>query len=163
MNDNENLDLEMKALAYFGKAYLKIPRVILDKLFSNNKNDRLIGKMHLLLFCICNYADGYVTVDGQLMFCKRGECFTRQEDLAKKLEVCRRTVKRHLDTLENNSLIEVRRIGDHLNLRVCGYDQFMASTSPFAPEASAVCRAQEEKNVNQGNTPRFDLLKYLYQ
>ena len=73
MNDNESLNLDMKALAYFGKAYLKIPRVILDKLFSDNKNDRLIGKMHLLLYCICNYADGYVTVDGQLMFCKRGE------------------------------------------------------------------------------------------
>lgn len=163
MNDNESLNLDMKALAYFGKAYLKIPRVILDKLFSDNKNDRLIGKMHLLLYCICNYADGYVTVDGQLMFCKRGECITSQEDLAKKLEVCRRTVKRHLDTLANNSLIEVRRIGDHLNLRVCGYDQFIASTSPFAPETSAVCRTKEEKNINQDNTPRFDLLKYLYQ
>ena len=62
---------------------MKIPRVILDKLFSDNKNDRLIGKMHLLLYCICNYADGYVTVDGQLMFAREVNAITSQEDLAK--------------------------------------------------------------------------------
>lgn len=156
MNDNKNLNFDTEALKYLGRAYLKIPRVILDKLFSSNRNERAIGKVHWFLFCFCNYADGYVTIDGQLLFCRRGECFITYETLAQKLEVSRRTVKRHLDTLVGNSLIEVRRIDNHLNLRVCGYEQFTA------PEALAKRRTEEEEKTSWGNEPRFDLLNQIY-
>lgn len=178
MGDNENLNFETKALTYFGKAYLKIPRVILDKLFSNKKNERMIGKTHLLLFYICNYADGYVTLDGQLVFCRKGECITTYEALAQKLKVCGHTVKRYLEALSKSSLIEVSRIDGRLHLQVCSYEQFTApeilpakksgktvspkQAEPPDPDTLAKRRAEEEKKISRGNKPRFDLLNQIY-
>ena len=49
--ENENIYTDVKALMYFGKSYLKVPRVIIERMFASDNSERMIGIVHWLLFC----------------------------------------------------------------------------------------------------------------
>ena len=172
--ENENVYTDVKALIYFGKSYLKIPRVIIERMSSSNNSER-IGIVHWLLFCFCNYADGYVSIKGKQEVCHRGECIITYEKLARLMMVDSRSVRRYVHSLEKESLIEVKRVANCSCFRVCGYNCFTASDVPVEipqeskrtrvtkktvePDAIAVRRAEAELKISHGNVPRTDLLK----
>ena len=54
-----------KILNYFGKAYLRIPRIILNWLFAADKNEQVLGRLYCTLFVHCYYTDGIVKIRGQ--------------------------------------------------------------------------------------------------
>lgn len=43
MAENENIYTDVKALMYFGKSYLKVPRVIIERMFASDNSERMIG------------------------------------------------------------------------------------------------------------------------
>ena len=130
MAENENIYTDVKALMYFGKSYLKVPRVIIERMFASDNSERMIGIVHWLLFCLCNYADGYVSIKGKQEVCHRGECIISYEKLARLMMVDSRSVRRYVHSLEKESLIEVKRVANCICFRVCGYDSFTASDVP---------------------------------
>ena len=172
---NENVYTDVKALIYFGKSYLKIPRVIIERMSSSNNSERMIGIVHWLLFCFCNYADGYVSIKGKQEVCHRGECIITYEKLARLMMVDSRSVRRYVHSLEKESLIEVKRVANCSCFRVCGYNCFTASDVPaeipqeskrtrvtkktVEPDAIAARRVEAELKISHGNVPRTDLLK----
>ena len=116
---------------YFGKSYLKVPRVIIERMFASDNSERMIGIVHLVvIFVLCNYADGYVSIKGKQVLCRRGECFITYEQLARFMEVDSRSVRRYVSSLESESLVEVKRVAGHICFRVCGYDRFYGSGDP---------------------------------
>ena len=115
MAENENIYTDVKALMYFGKSYLKVPRVIIERMFASDNSERMIGIVHWLLFCLCNYADGYVSIKGKQVLCRRGECFITYEQLARFMEVDSRSVRRYVSSLESESLVEVKRAAYSIN------------------------------------------------
>ena len=129
MAENENIYTDVKALMYFGKSYLKVPRVIIERMFASDNSERMIGIVHWLLFCLCNYADGYVSIKGKQVLCRRGECFITYEQLARFMEVDSRSVRRYVSSLESESLVEVKRVSGRICFRVCGYERFTGSES----------------------------------
>ena len=50
MAENENIYTDVKALMYFGKSYLKVPRVIIERMFASDNSERMIGIVHWLYF-----------------------------------------------------------------------------------------------------------------
>ena len=142
---------------------------------SSNNSERMIGIVHWLLFCFCNYADGYVSIKGKQEVCHRGECIITYEKLARLMMVDSRSVRRYVHSLEKESLIEVKRVANCSCFRVCGYNCFTASDVPaeipqeskrtrvtkktVEPDAIAARRVEAELKISHGNVPRTDLLK----
>ena len=179
MAENENIYTDVKALMYFGKSYLKVPRVIIERMFASDNSERMIGIVHWLLFCLCNYADGYVSIKGKQVLCRRGECFITYEKLAWFMMVDSRSVRRYVSSLESESLVEVKRVAGHICFRVCGYDRFTAPEIPaetpkegkrtgvtkkqVEPDVIGLRREEAELKISHGNVPRTDLLKSCYE
>ncbi|WP_347146216.1 hypothetical protein [Parabacteroides goldsteinii] len=179
MAENENIYTDVKALMYFGKSYLKVPRVIIERMFASDNSERMIGIVHWLLFCLCNYADGYVSIKGKQVLCRRGECFITYEQLARFMEVDSRSVRRYVSSLESESLVEVKRVSGRICFRVCGYERFTGSEVPMEtqqegkragkskkqiePDVIGLRREEAELKISHGNVPRTDLLKSCYE
>lgn len=163
MNKHGKTAGDAKALLYFGKAYVKTPRVILERTLSNNRTEQMIGRLHWLLFTLSNYEDGFVRVNNIPEFCGKGEYITTYEDLADMLNTSIRSLRRYVIALLNESLIEVRRVADRTCFRVCGYAFFVGrDLFPAKPEEKkrfvAEQRRLEEEQITKGHQPRFDLL-----
>lgn len=144
-------------------------------MFASSKSERMIGIVHWLLFYFCNYADGYVSVKGKQVFCHRGECIITYERLAWFMMVDSRSVRRYVDSLEKESLVEVKRVDGNVCFRVCGYERFTAPDAPaetpkeekrtevtkkqVETDVIGRRRAEAELKISHGNVPRTDLLK----
>lgn len=167
MNENEKKSRDAKSLCYLGKAYVKIPRAILQRMMSDDKTERMIGRLHGILFALCSYEAGIVYVDTTPVFCEKGEYITTYEYLAKQLETSVRSLRRYVTVLLDESLIEVRRVAKRSCFRVCGYELFVATDTPFTKLASKQksvqeIQVQEEQQITQGRKPRLDLLMQNY-
>lgn len=174
---NDENDTDEIALQYFGKGYLKTPRVIIELLFSTGGNEAMIAKLHCLLFWKCNYSDGYICIKGQKVVCCRGEYITSYNELARILGVNSRTVRRYVDVLVSKSLVEVKQVADRVCFRVCGYVRFTDVDTPVEKNAAKSDRVKSRNQQatgswsdrkveleilkNLGKTPRFDLLEGL--
>lgn len=176
MAENKNVNLDYKALKFYGKAYLKVPRIIIEQLFSRKKKLRTRAQIHWCLFMSCNYADGHVRIKGKRVYCNKGEYLSTYMDLAKKIGVSDRTVRRYVEELVEESLLEVTPCDKYTCFRVRGYEEYTAhdepkpkkekvkdNDAPAVKSRSAVLaerRAEEEQNISHGNKPRTDLLNY---
>ena len=164
MAENENIYTDVKALMYFGKSYLKVPRVIIERMFASDNSERMIGIVHWLLFCLCNYADGYVSIKGKQEVCHRGECIISYEKLARLMMVDSRSVRRYVHSLEKESLIEVKRVANCIPAEIPQESKRTRVTKKTVePDAIALRREEAELKISHGNVPRTDLLKSCYE
>lgn len=178
MDENERIRRNAVALFYLGKAYVKIPRVILERLFSKIKSERMIGKIYCTLFVCCNYADGCICVGGQTLFCRAGEWIATYDELAQLSEISARSLDRYIKMLVKESLVDVERVADRTRFRVCGYEQFVgvddlpdkpkekkqtSKKTEKQPDAAILAErlAREEEMISRGHKPRIDLLNQL--
>lgn len=176
MDKKEEINPDEKALQYFGKAYLKIPRIFVDQFFGLGKTDDNILKLHGILFVSCNYMDGYVCLNGEQVLCHKGEYFTTYEHLASWFNITPRSARRYMDLLVKKSLVEVRTVSNHICVRVCGYAEFTEvdymgrktvserdTTTKRGSEPDKrpydKRKAMEENLKCNGHAPRLDLLK----
>lgn len=177
MNKKEEINPDEKALQYFGKAFLKIPRVLIDQLFCLGKSDDNIFRLHSILFVNCYYTDGYVCINGKQELCRKGEYFTTYQHLASLLDISPRSARRYINLLVEKSLVEVRNVANRLCVRVCGYVEFTTPdylTEKTASEGDTTNKrasqpekpyydkrkAMEDNLKLNGHAPRLDLLKY---
>lgn len=165
MNETSKEQKDQKALEHLGKSYLKFPRVIMNRWFSPNETERMVGQLYGMLFIFCNYSDCYVELNGHTVLCHKGELIAQYQELAQKLRINTRSVRRYIDILKKESLIEVRRVADRCCFRVCGYEAF-TSPEPLGsnlvkttkPVPAAQRRAEGENRPFVGSKPRTDLL-----
>lgn len=148
---------------YFGKAYVKTPRVLLERILSANRIEQMIGRLHWLLFILSNYEDSYVSVNNSLEFCGKGEYIATYDELGELLGTSARSARRYVIALRDESLIEIRHVADRSCFRVCGYAHFVEgdtlSTKAEEKKLSVTeQRVLEEQQITQGCQPRFDLL-----
>jgi len=161
MAENEKNNVDFKALQYFGKAYLKTPRVIVIRMTSLDKSEHMVGFVHWLLFNLCNYADNYMSISGKRVFCARGEYITTYKKLAQLAGVSVSSVRRYVGTLVEESLVEVSQVAGQVCFRVNGYGYF---TEPDVVPQEVPADKKKKENVKPleaGHTPRFDLLNQL--
>lgn len=175
MTEKEKLSRDLRALELLGRAYIKVPRVAFNWLFSDDRSERLLGKVYCSLFILSNHTEGIVFVNKRRVPCGKGELIITYERLAWLTELSRSTVCRYIDILVEKSLVDVRRVEDRTCFRVCGYELFMESTmqpekkgrgkfvrtkSDVPPDPADVARnmAREEFKISGGREPRLDLL-----
>lgn len=129
------IENEQIAGDYLGKAYLKVPRTILNQLHAKSVVTRQQGQLHLLLFVSCFFTDGYVVLNERPVSCRKGEYVGTQSELARWSKIHPSTVSVLLHKMENEKLITLNHIPGGSRIRVNGYVEFTAV--PEETEAKA--------------------------
>ena len=165
MNDNDLAEKDLKAVQYLGKAYIKIPWPILNRMLDIRQRERRIGLVHLALFANCNYADSTFVVNGNMKFSGIGEVVSTYDKLAESVGLSVTAFRRCVKSLKDAGLIDVRRAGEATCFRVFGYEKFMRNmeTRSFAgyqekKNRSAEKLKEEELRRFGDQKPRTDLL-----
>lgn len=131
---NYRIENEGDATEYFGKSFLTVPRVILNQLQSANLIVRQQGQLHLLLFAVCYFKDGYAMVNDCKVSCRKGEYVGTQAELARLSGINASTVNILLHKMADMKLITINRITNGSRIRVNGYVDF--TTVPETTNAS---------------------------
>lgn len=116
---------EKLAIDLMGLPYVKIPRYTLDLL--KCPATRQLGQLHLLLFDICFFADGYTDLNGRKVPCKRGEYVGTQQELADLSGINIGSISRLIRKLEALHLISVTKIQGGSLIKVHGYTSLIAA------------------------------------
>lgn len=144
---------EKQAIDLMGLPYVKIPRYTLDLL--KRPATRQLGQLHLLLFDICFFADGYASLNGRKVPCKRGEYVGTQQQLADLSGINIGSVNRLIRKLEAMNLISVTKIQGGSLIKVHGYTSLIA-----APEIKG--SSQKKKGQQEVNFDFFGDARKLY-
>lgn len=131
---------EKLAIDLMGLPYVKIPRYTLSLL--KCPATRQLGQLHLLLFDICFFADGYAKLNGRKVPCKRGEYVGTQQELADLSGINIGSINRLVRKLEALHLISVTKIQGGSLIKVHGYTSLIA-----APEAKDASPKENEKRT----------------
>lgn len=165
MNDNDLAEKDVRAVQYLGKAYIKIPWPILNRMLDIRQREHRIGLVHLALFACCNYADTTFVINGNMEFSGIGEFVSTYENLAESVGLSTTAFRRCVQALKEAGLIDVRRVGDASCFRVLGYEKFMHSMEtrsftgyPDKNNRSAEKLRDEELRCFGDQKPRTDLL-----
>lgn len=162
--ENKSLPKDLKVLNYLGKSYLKMSRVILERQFSPLQSEREIGLVHNALFCFCNYADGFVDVQGHLESCGKGELITTYDELATRIGISRGKLRRCVNSLIEDGLLETWRVGRLTCFNVCGYINFVEPQDTRLqrndPASVTALQASEEQRLFGDKKLHTDLLPY---
>lgn len=136
------IENEKIAADYFGKAFLKVPRIILNQLRAKSLLIRQQGRLHLLLFASCFFVDGYVEVNDCKVSCRRGEYVGTQAELSRLSGINVSTVNILLHKMADMKLITLSRIPGGSRIRVNGYEDFTA-----VPEVLEVSPETKEETL----------------
>lgn len=120
---------DLKASAYLGTSFLKMPWRILRQMVSEDPSERLMGQLHVTLFGICYHTPGWVSLGSNQVFCDQGEYVGSYRHLAGVSGLKVGSIPRLLGLLEEKALIEVNVLKGGSRIRICGYKDFMALTA----------------------------------
>lgn len=126
MKDFKSID-EEHAMELMGLQYVKIPRYTLKLI--KKPATRQLGQLHLLLFDICFFADGYAELNGRKVACKRGEYVGTQQELADLSGISIGSINRLIRKLEALHLISVFKIQGGSLIKVHGYTTLTAASA----------------------------------
>lgn len=158
--EKQKLEKEMKAVEFMGKSFVKIPCIMINNLMCINSYKRKLGLLHLLLFGLCYHTDGYVMMNGQKVFCARGEYVGTCSDLVELTGISLSSIYRIIHSLEKLRLVDVVPVEGGSRIRVYGYDQFTArsaSENEIAekPSNAAACMAAAEARIGGRSMQRL--------
>lgn len=136
MSVNERL-----AINVLGLSYVKIPRFSLDLLTC--PDTRQLGLLHIMLFEICFFKDGYVKMKDRKVPCKRGEYVGTQQQLADLSGISIGSINRLIRKLEAMHLISVTKIQGGSLIKVHGYTTLIAEKE--VQDTSSKSNISEEK------------------
>lgn len=110
------------------QGYIKLHRQLLDNpLFTSEPFTR--GQAWITLLLLTNYKDGYIAVkNGELLKIERGECGYSELALAKIFKWSRGKVKRFINLLESEKMIQQKTRSNHLIIKVLNYENFQNDT-----------------------------------
>lgn len=124
----EKLAKDQGAMAFFGTAYVKLPRSIVSRFLNNNPTEKNLGLVHLILFSNCNYAKTKIATEDNIE-CNYeseavGEWNATYEHISQQSHLSVRTVRRCIKDLKTAGFVTTTHIGRKTNFYVCGYEQF---------------------------------------
>lgn len=153
MRCSKSIENEKIALDYLGKAFIKIPRSMMDHLDSVRLVERQMARLHLCLFGLCYHTDGYAMLNNRKVSCRRGEYVGTQLRLSEITGIRPGSLSRLIDKLVKLQLISVTHIPGGSRILVKGYDVFTRiqeskETPKNAPATDAAAQmAEAEKNM----------------
>jgi DNA-binding transcriptional ArsR family regulator len=142
LKENEQSSEENGVMNEWGKTYLKVPRLLIDSLYSSVEEKRKIAILYLALMSYCYFEDGYVIVGAEKITCARGEYITSHGQLTDLTGMSGRTLRYLLKRLSEKGLIKVSRLRRGIRITLCGYDEFMSNSE------------KPEKKEKKGKKPK---------
>lgn len=154
---------DAEALALMGKAFIKMPRTVAKQMLSENKAERLAGRLYLSLICLCYYAEGNVTLSNNVtVLCRKGEYVGSYRKLSEQVGIDYGSIRRLLAKLKKRKQIEISPVEGGSRIRVCGYLQFILppedeKAGPAQPldEAAKKTIMRKEDTDRNDKTPFF--------
>lgn len=109
----------------WGTAYVKIPRSVVEMLYSPRVLENKKGKFLLHLFFQAYFKDGYVQTRTKSFICKRGCSLLNIKKLSFFAAVSKFAGYRCLRTIERAGCITLERIAESMIVKINGFDKFM--------------------------------------
>jgi len=106
------------------KGWIKIHREIQDHWLWNERREYSRAEAWIDILLTVNHAESKVMIKGHLYTVKRGQSVNSLETWAKRWNWTRGRVKRFLELLKNDSMIEIKTDTKTTQLSVCNYDSY---------------------------------------
>jgi len=106
------------------KGWIKIHREIQDHWLWNERREHSRAEAWIDILLTVNHAESKVMIKGHLYTVKRGDSVNSLETWAKRWNWTRGRVKRFLELLKNDSMIEIKTDTRTTQLTVCNYDSY---------------------------------------
>lgn len=107
-----------------GKAFIRLPRKILDMWMLSGKKDRAKAKAYIALITKAFYVDGPVKLRSYKHVCRRGEYVGTYQELSKLTGITAGSVGHYLRLLVDDGLIRVKTIPGGVCIGIVEYDYF---------------------------------------
>lgn len=120
----ENKEHERVALEYMGHSFVKVPRALYYKVLTSKKEEKMLARLHLVLFISCNYDYKTVKLGNNWVPGYRGEYVGTYRELSRLSGIPFGSISRLLEKLQKQKLIEITRVPGGSVIRVNGYDKF---------------------------------------
>lgn len=122
MNKEQKDDTQMSNL--LGKAFIRLPRKILNMSICPVKRERCLAQMYITLVTRAFYTDGFVTLNRHKCVCRRGEFVGTYQELSNLTGISRGSIGYFLKLLEEMHLIVINVITGGTRIGINGYDYF---------------------------------------
>lgn len=140
---NENMTPD-----YRRGGYLKVGRNVLKASFGTNKEQRHLAQVLLCVQTFAYFREGIVCLNEFTYVCRPGEWITSFSEIASLTGLCRKSVKKCLESLEAARFLQVKELGNYKLITLCNYEQqlFVSSDTnlPQVPIQPAGSKAGED-------------------
>ncbi len=117
-------ECEHDALSYWGKAYLKLPRVVLRMYFSDDPGERETGRIFFVLFAKCSYATGKIRWSDMEVLIHRGEYISTYSCLAQLTGISYHSLRHRMKQMQQKGMIRINRMKGGIRVYLFGYGGF---------------------------------------
>lgn len=110
--------------ALLGKAFVRLPRKILNMSMGSVRKDRDLAKLYIALVTKAFYISGSVSLGRYRHICRRGEFIGTYDELAILTRISRGSIGYYLRLLAEDRLIVINAVTGGTRIGICGYDYF---------------------------------------
>ncbi len=122
-----------------GNTFLIMPRKASYMLFHKEEFARQTGRLVVALITHANYSDSYKWWSGVHYKCFKGEYIGNYKELARLTDLKKSIIKKAINELKKNKIIEVKKIRHGCRIILTGYQQFLQELKyvPQQPQGAA--------------------------
>lgn len=126
---------ENNAFSFYSKGFVKVPNVILGKMYSGESYPRLYAFLYLCLLYHASFRERSLEVNAQTVVCHRGEWVTSYRIIEQKSNISRSCLKDLLEMMVEDGLISIQRFTRFTVIVIIGYDEWfkIPVSSPLLP------------------------------
>ena len=141
------------------EGYITLYRSLLDNPIFNSEPFSK-GQAWVAILMLTNHKKGYTPAkNGKLIPIERGECGYSMVALAEIFKWDRRTVKRFINLLENENMVQQKIVENHSIIKVLNYDKYQYGTTNGTTNGTQTINDNNEENIRERE--REILEKYL--
>lgn len=105
--------------------YLKVGRNVLKSFFSGDCEQRRLAGVLLCVQTFAYFSEGVVRLNNLSYVCRPGEWVTSLTELASLTGLCRKSVKKCLDRLENDCFLQMKELDGYKLIVLMNYEQLV--------------------------------------
>ena len=119
---NKDLQNSCRVTDFLGKAFVKMPRKLLNLSLHPEKKKRQLACMYMALITLSFFRDGTVMLGKNKHVCRRGEYVGTHSELARFTAISLGSVGYYLKMLEMDKLIVLNVVKGGTRIGICNYD-----------------------------------------
>ena len=107
----------------FFRIYVRIPRFVIQRQFSEKKNERRLGQMMAIFYGFCSFRENDFISNGKRLILRRGEWVTSYEQLEQMTDSSQTSIRYILKLLREEGSIEISSRGKMLNIYLTHFEE----------------------------------------